>query len=296
MFIYRLNGFANPYSFMTMEDNDLSPVEEFVKNELESLILDRCKRLNTEFDDKEKEFFFGVYAGNIGNFKFLRGEQIQIAGLRRILRTMHSANGKEDFSKRFETPENFQLGGNAISEFSFGRFYGQPHKPKNKQSIRGMESTLFEKTKKFFESYDLKKNQEITKEMVQVIDLGSSMRGDVSCIFCPFNEKTYSIQYDKAGKWNFSNFKKHVQIHLSKEKAKTESLPAENSKQLQTTPASIEGQLKSLETESDNAANQSDVIKDCPIVLEEYGIFYNDNDNDNVASANTATIKKKKLK
>lgn len=82
---FRLTGFANAVSFMNIGDEDISYVEKFVQNELEQLLLDRCVRLGTVLDDNEKECVFGIYAGNIKEFKFLRGERNQILGIAGIL-------------------------------------------------------------------------------------------------------------------------------------------------------------------------------------------------------------------
>lgn len=108
-----------------MTENDIVCIEEFVQNELEQRILDRCARLGAELDENEKESFFGIYAGSIRDFKFLRGERIQILGLAESLRTMFNEKGKEQFSKHFEVPHNFKINKSGTHNFSFGWFYGK---------------------------------------------------------------------------------------------------------------------------------------------------------------------------
>lgn len=108
-----------------MTENEIVCVEEFVRNELEPRMLDRCTRLGTELNANELECFFGIYAGSIKDFKFLRGERIQILGLGESLRTMLTEKGKEEFVKHFEVPDNFIIEKSGTYNFSFGWFYGQ---------------------------------------------------------------------------------------------------------------------------------------------------------------------------
>lgn len=117
---FRWNGFANAYSLMNLTENDIVCIEEFVQNELEQRILDRCTRLGSELDENEKESFFGIFAGSTKDFKFLRGERIQILGLAESLRNMFDEKGKEQFSKHFEVPENYKIDKNGTHNFSFG--------------------------------------------------------------------------------------------------------------------------------------------------------------------------------
>lgn len=266
-----------------MTENDIVCVEEFVQKELEQRILDRCARLGSDLDENEKESFFGIYAGSIKDFKFLRGERIQILGLAENLRAMFIEKGKEQFSKHFEIPENFKIDKSGTHNFSFGWFYGQkPRKSVQKSvfDIDHLKTTLVTKLMETFQSFGLKPNQPITDDIIQIVDFGTGFRGDVVCVCCPINEKKHAIQYDKTKRWNLTNFRKHLKIHVKNElKDKVETKDISSVKLIdmpQSTPKIKTEPSKSttLESKEEPIVLDESSITKMPIFLEDFGFNF----------------------
>lgn len=274
---------------MNLTEDDIVHIEEFVQKELEQRMLDRCLRLGTHLDAIEMESFFGIYAGSITEFKFLRGERIQILGLAESLRAKFAELGKERFSKHFEVPTNFKFDKNGTHDFSFGLFYGlKPRKRVAKMVLNAdqMKAQLFFKVQSFYQSFELIKNREFTEKMIQIVDLGTSVRADVKCIFCKKADNKHAIQFDKTSGWNLSNFRKHVKNHQKKTKNEKEE-PDQNRLESQfgeqSTTNSNMTQLVPKTTETRNEPKQMIDIMDMPIVLEEYGIHF-EQDNRSLTS------------
>lgn len=278
---------------MAINEQELNSVEHFVQNELENIIRDRCTRMGSKFNESEKEFLFGLYAGSVKDFKFLRGEKIQILGLCEVLQKIFAEKEKEEFSRHFEPPDDFTIDKGRTFYFSFGLFYGKlPSKQINKPNTDEMEAILLKKAENVFRSYDFKKCHEITKDIVKVIYEEDTIRGEIVCIFCQRTDKMHKIQYDKAGKWNFSNFKKHLAVHENKGKVRNQRSVSGNLDDLQSTHNSIEKCPKKSALHLANELNRCDElnIMEMPIVLEEFGFFYDDKTGDVPESSSIISV------
>lgn len=93
VFLFSWCGYGNGLSFKEIGETDIEYIENFVRNELEKRLLEISERKGKQFDECEKEFFFGIYASSISEFKFLRGERIQILAIADILRQFMDKNG-----------------------------------------------------------------------------------------------------------------------------------------------------------------------------------------------------------
>lgn len=189
-------------------------------------------------------------------------------------------------------PDDFTIDRSGTFNFSFGVFYGQiPSKHIKNSNTDEKEAILLEKAENVFRLYDLKMYHEISKDIVKVIYQDTSILW-VACIFCPSTEKKHTIQFDKAGKWNFSNFKKHIQVHLNKEKVQNQQSLSGNLDDLQREPNSIEKHLQKSAPQSANELNRYDEmgIMEMPIVLEDFGIYYEDQPGDTLKSSSMISV------
>lgn len=223
--MFSWSGFANGVSFKEIDDAELASIEKFVQNEMLSRIMERCTMLGTHFDENEKEYFFGMYASSINEFKFVQGERLLIFYIADSLTHMFDTNGPAQFAKYFEVPVGFKINkaDNCTFTYSVGLFYGKKPRKRVMQLViteKNVKNELFLKVKQFFQSFGLKPVQEITEDDIKITDLGSgSARADIKCIFCTTvkddisGQKRHAIQYDKTGRWNFSNLRKHMNIH-----------------------------------------------------------------------------------
>lgn len=231
-------GYANPLSFMKLDESDLVYAENFVRQEILDRINEKCARLGKLIMEEEKELFFGMYADNIPGFQIMRGERTQLLGAASYLQKMFEQNGPEAFAKHFNVSKKIKIDKTSeINDFSMGKFYGKKISKCLLQKTcdsNEMVTQLFPKLKVFFESFELPPLQPIRKELVNIVDYGSGFRADVVCVFCESkneNEslnKKYAIQIDKNGCYNFSNLRKHVKRHISNVQ-KNIGLQAQNS-------------------------------------------------------------------
>lgn len=245
---------------------DIDSVENFVKNELEQRLKERCTQLGTIMQQNEIEFMFGIYASSPTEFKFLPGERQQILAIAEELQKMYAARGKDEFIKNFDVPTDFQIDKSGTNVFSFGCFFGnKPRKliSKTAQSKTEMHLQLLSKLTTFFRSYELEPKQPITTDIVTLVQLENGWRADVYCVFCPLSvdnsegRKKHCIQCDKTGRWNFSNFKKHMKIHTA---TKTEK----------------ENVAEASKVENSVADISECTLMETPIVLEEFGFYLED--------------------
>lgn len=215
---------------MGIGEEDIVQFEEFVRNELLQLLLEKCSRMNTEFADDEKEFFFGMYASSIDQFKVLRGERILILSMAQHLRELQKTLGPETFIGYFEVQRKYKMGKADTAVFSIGLFYGKIRRKISKStptSTNDMASLVFKKLKSFCASFtQIETVRPIDMDMIKIVDFGSGVRADIICPFCSvnyamvdYNEalvKRFAVQRDKSGCWNFSNLRKHVNRQHSK--------------------------------------------------------------------------------
>lgn len=272
MFLLRLFGYANPYSFKELQENDIVSIENFVQKELEKKVLDKCKRLGTTLHENEKDYLFGIYADNVKEFKFVPGERTQILGAVESLREIFTETEKRDFIEHFAVPRNFKIDKNGTNFFSFGWFYGK----KTLECVEHtneMEQNFLVKLKAFFGSFDLETSQLVTEDTFKIVQLKSTVRADVVCIFCnkdsgdSANQRPHAVQYNKKS-WNFSNLKKHVRLFHVVEEIGSSSVDSHG------TTKSVNKKSKPMTSDS-----ESDVVlnalksSETPINLEDFGFY-----------------------
>lgn len=219
-------GYGNGLSFKKIVEADIEYIENFVRTELEKRLNEICARNGKPFDESEKEFFFGIYASSIGEFKFLRGERMQILSIADILREFMEKNGAAAFKNEFETPNKFKICKVGTIQSSVGLVYGE--KRFNTVSIKNLDSSelsidLLPKLKRLYEKHGLNPLRPIDQNVLNIVILGNGIRADVLCVCCPANDhgiegKKHAVQYDKSGNWIFSNLIKHLKRHVANQK------------------------------------------------------------------------------
>lgn len=230
LFLFSWCGYANGLSFKEINEVNINEVEVLVRSEFLQRLLEKCERGRNQFDDNEKEFFFGIYADSIDNSKILRGERLQLIQVANILQSIYQEKGSGGFAQHFDVPKHCKFDKTDLTQLSVGLFYGKRlRKVSNKLALDQNElpAQLFSKLKLFFNTYELEQFRPISEELFKIIDLGNGMRADVICVFCAPKDnedeslmKRHAIQFDKTGNWNFSNLRKHVKLHLVKGQVK----------------------------------------------------------------------------
>lgn len=228
MFIFsRWCGYANAISFMKIDDVDLDYIEQYVRTELLQRLSEKCVRNKTDLDVHEREFFFGVYADSIQEFKILRGQRLFLLEIALNLRLMFQTKGFQEFFKQFDVPPTCKISKSDTVPLSVGLFYGTQRKydrqvaMKEMLSSNEMVSDLFTKIELLFKSFKcLKSVRPIGEEIIKLVKFDGGFRADVICVFCAGNDcdnealiRRMSVQMDKSGCWNLSNFRKHLVRH-----------------------------------------------------------------------------------
>lgn len=199
---------------------------------------------------------------------------------------------KEMVIKHFAVPENFKIEKAGTHVYSFGWFYGKkPRKRAHKSILNQIElkSDFQSKLEAFFDEFKFERIQSITEDSIKIVQVNpTTTRADVFCVFC--EKKTqHSVQLDKNGSWNFSNFRKHVKLrHVAKMKKESDTSSISNSitkvKTENGTKHALNNSPNSHSTpkkvEHENAAKLSDAsdIMEMPIILEDFGIHFEDPD------------------
>lgn len=219
-------GYANGLSFKEIGEADIQYIENFVRNELQNRLLEICERNDNSFGECEKQFFFGIYASSVSEFKFLRGERIQILAIADILRKLIENNGAEAFKKDFEPPKTFKICKGGVIQSSVGLVYAEKkHQTTTNKHVDSnqLRADLLPKLQRMFEIHSQNSLQPIDEKIITIVALENGFRADVLCVLCPVNDfeietKKHAIQYDKKGSWNLSNLKKHLKRHNASKK------------------------------------------------------------------------------
>lgn len=197
------------------------------------LLAKKFERLQTKFDINQTEIFFGMYTSCVADFKFLKGDELQITNIAENLKEECESMGLKNFLKSYEMPKHYKIGKTNTAVFEFGVFYGkkiQPHRQVNiklhrQANIDDATSNFLPRLKAFYGKFmENRPYREITENIFKIIHSDCDVRAEVICIFCQSAEevpdaliKWHSVQYDKFGYWNFSNIRKHIKAeHLTK--------------------------------------------------------------------------------
>lgn len=231
-------GYGNGLSFKEIGETDIEYIENFVRNELEKRLSEICERNGKQIDECEKEFFFGIYASSVNEFKFLRGERIHILAIADILRKLMEKCGLDAFRKEFEPPKTYKISKTGTMQSSIGLLYGEKKRqmlaiPYKNMDSNALRTDLFPKLKRLFENLSANQLQPIDEKIISIVTLDNGFRADVLCVFCPVDvlgieAKTHCVQYDKSGNWNMSNLKKHLKRHATNKTNPDTSSPRKN--------------------------------------------------------------------
>lgn len=206
---------------------DLEFVQAFIREQLTQRLLEKTERDNVELGAGDKEIFFGMYQDACEEFEFLLGEEVLIMEIVKFLRNLHTQLGFNKYTEYFEIPRGYKISKNDTDLFPVGLFFGKKKKCKTQYTQRSpdaMTALLFSKLKPFFEKFlnKLTLIRPISDDIIKIVDLQSSVRADVICIFCVANDtneesllKRVSVQYYNST-WNLSNFKKHIMKHIER--------------------------------------------------------------------------------
>lgn len=92
-----------------------------MSDELQSVLMKKCERLETNFCIDDTEIFFGMYANCVKDFKYQRGDRLLITEIAEHLEKQCNSIGLMEFAKSFEMPRGYKVK-KKTSIFPFGVF------------------------------------------------------------------------------------------------------------------------------------------------------------------------------
>lgn len=226
-FLFTLNtricGFSNELSFKSIDDRVFAEVEGFVRNELKELLYDEQ---NAECFNAEKRYFFGLFASNIKNFRFMPGEKLQILELVKYVNQI--LNKDASIENQFEAPKKYKISTKDTIRSSVGLIFGRKYSkwsPVLNLNENDITSCTPDSKTKLVQQIDnllLTFGLSITEDKISFTNDGRRITATVSCLVCEKDgqKRAYNVQYDAAKNstkayWNVSNYKKHLGRHSS---------------------------------------------------------------------------------
>lgn len=235
-FDYSICCFSNNVTIEKIDDETISDMENFVREDLFELLSTEC-----DIDDQTPlKNFYGLYHANKNKFRFMPGEKVL---LKRIAEHVEKINTDEKKIEQFKPPNKYKISRKDTCRLFGATFYGKrSYEKKNRNELDdivldseqqlddrtppeklSLRSKLFRITKEKYESKypSLAGNVFLTENMVKIIKNGNRIVGTVQCVFCASEKKSKSItiQYDDKNDgsyyWNFSNLFKHLKKHSS---------------------------------------------------------------------------------
>lgn len=214
-----------------------------MREDLATLLEEKCTSLNTQFSEDEKCFFYGLYQSNTTKFKFLPGEKLLLKEIAIHINAVIEAESCDAYMPPFAIPKHFNTQMRRdTSNISVGTYFG-----KKSTKIRPITATddtsnlkteVMEKVKVHCCAVDSNLNEgDFNEEIIEIVNDGTRLFARLKCVFCISEKKNASdkekssgkrkfaknhiIQYDisKATNlpyWNFSNYKNHLKYHTVK--------------------------------------------------------------------------------
>lgn len=180
------------------------------------------KRKRIRITSEIKVHFFGVFANNTKEFRFVIEDKILIRRLVQFVNDEISSGGKSPFNM----PVKYTISRKNTIQLSAGLFFGQiDAKCESKtHDSTNLKTDLFEKVKRLMVSGDLIQVRPVTEDIIRIINAGGRIRAEVTCIYCPENivenekPKVVSVQAFTGANstsfyWTTSNLKKHLEKH-----------------------------------------------------------------------------------
>lgn len=237
---YLIFSFCNCSHALTIklvDDDEIIKIQNFVRKEMNQL-LDGCKSKCGQFDDNDKQNFFGRFHSNPEQFQFSPGDILLIKQVVSHVRSVVDKDGPNQHLSAFKPPKRFKISSKeTYCQFGctfFGKKKSSPkehkqnldHEFNNEQCELDLEVMKAELLPKLRTVFELKDASLVGKEYLQGNNLQISKNGNritalVKCVFCYKEknlEKNIIVQFDtaknKVAYWNLSNLRKHLNIHV----------------------------------------------------------------------------------
>lgn len=213
-----------------LDDANITKVELFVQEELLNCLQAECKRVNCEFDERDKHYFFGPFVSNINKFRFLPGERDLIDEYSGYVKNVMETEGID----YFESTKTYKITRKDTVELDCGLFFGERQKnqkakklqsqsiPSNENLIAELVTKLSETKNKFLEKNRIVPDFVISVKDIRIANSGNKILAVWQCPLCgKEKDKQLHVQYDVSKSnstpyWNPSNVSKHLRIHASK--------------------------------------------------------------------------------
>lgn len=223
---FSLRSFSQPVVFKTINDDDITYVENYVRNDLRELI-----ESNENFNPEHKVFLFGQYAHNPEKFNFNRGEKKLLSALVQHVKNVTDHPTENDGLAIFNAKNNKKI----ISTFDtylcattigtiFGRRSSIKFATKKEEGQDEMFKNLISKGKFLFDSFKLKECVPFSDDLFELKVDATKISGSIRCIFCDDAAVNKIVKVNRgysinSSFWVMSNLKGHImKCHISEPK------------------------------------------------------------------------------
>lgn len=98
IFLFSINGFSNTIYFPDITSDVINRLETWARNDLIEVLTKIAEHKGLEFNDGDKMFFYGAFAGDTASFRFLLGDRMVI---HRLVKHVHESK-KNVHAKKFQ--------------------------------------------------------------------------------------------------------------------------------------------------------------------------------------------------
>lgn len=233
-------GYSNILSFKNINDEEITAVESFVRDELGDVIDRKCAVANYEFDNDNWKYFYGVYDTSKDKFRFMRGD---ICLMKELVSYIQNEVANNPNNTKINVQRKMLF--NDIIQLPIGTYFGRKERTlsvKNASDIQNAinqideQKNLFEgKLKSLLETAALKvaSIHPINEKIIQIVATkNNKIRANVTCVFCQKAKILYVqgiLSPTGSCYWNLSNLKKHLNRHTFGENKNGKHIEANDS-------------------------------------------------------------------
>lgn len=119
---FSMNGLSHSHGLQDVDDDVIFRVEKFAQNEMLTILQNLSQLNGADFEDKDKTHFFGQFAFDPTQFRFMIGEILLI---RRLVLHVRGILGDSTKSKHFQAPSNYTISCKDTVNLVAGTYFGQ---------------------------------------------------------------------------------------------------------------------------------------------------------------------------
>lgn len=203
--------------FKELTTDDILSIENFVRNDLPTLLKVALEENEATYTTVQKACFFGPYSAAPEMFRFSPGDTKLLIGMvryvKRIVDEPEENAGLDHFTDVYLTDKKQLQHEKYLTKSVFGLVFGcLEHKTLLGDKLKEL---LFTRTKEFLCKHATEaivQQRDLSLNMVEVLKNGDKIKAKVTCTFCKEDElgAVISVTFRPPGTWILSNLDAHL--------------------------------------------------------------------------------------